>query len=91
MMINRHLERLSQKDPDSRQTALSEILLEEGLNFTLQEEDASMGNPRGIRNYLVSPWNSGPSFRFTTMLCPAAAEPMTTPLPCVFSSTWQKN
>lgn len=64
MMINRHLERLSQKDPDSRQTALSEILLEEGLNFTLQEEDASMGNPRGIRNYLVSPWNSGPSFLF---------------------------
>lgn len=63
-MINRHLERLSQKDPDSRQTALSEILLEEGLNFTLQEEDASMGNPRGIRNYLVSPWNSGPSFLF---------------------------
>lgn len=62
MTINRHLERISQKDPDSRRQALEEILLEEGLDFTLQEAEPAMENPRGTRNYLLTAWNEAPSF-----------------------------
>lgn len=64
MIINRHLERISQKDPDSRRQALEDILKEEELDFTLQEEEPSQENPRGTRNYLLTPWKDEPSLLF---------------------------
>lgn len=64
MNLTQHLERLSQKDPDSRRLALSEVFHMEGLDFTLQEEPASLSNPRGICNYLLTPQSSAPSLLF---------------------------
>lgn len=64
MSINRHLEQLALKDPDSRRQALEEILSEEGLAFERQEEAPSMENPRGTRNLLLTPWRDEPSLLF---------------------------
>ena len=52
--IDRHLETLCQADPKLRRQALEQVLAEERLTFTTQEEEASAKNPRGICNYLVS-------------------------------------
>lgn len=48
-----HLEALACRDPDGRRTALEQVLAQEGLAFTLQEEAPSVKLPRGTRNYLV--------------------------------------
>ena len=64
MTIDRHLKRLAQKDPESRQKALLDVLIEEGLDFEPQEQEPSCQNPRGIRNYLLTPWSTKPSLLF---------------------------
>lgn len=82
MTIDRHLKHLAQKDPENRQKALLDVLIQEGLEFSLQEQEPSIQNPRGIRNYLLTPWSPEPSLLFcahylTTMLYPEHLELMT--------------
>ena len=64
MTIDRHLKHLAQKDPENRQKALLDVLIQEGLEFSLQEQEPSIQNPRGIRNYLLTPWSPEPSLLF---------------------------
>lgn len=64
MTIDRHLKHLAQKDPENRQKALLDVLIQEGLEFSLQEQEPSIQNPRGIRNYLLTPWRPEPSLLF---------------------------
>lgn len=52
--IARHLERLAQKDPGARRTALRDVLTEEGFEFTTQKEGPSRKAPQGVLNYLLS-------------------------------------
>ncbi len=53
MNLDRYLTRLALSDPAARRTAVGEILTEEGLPFTLQEQAA--GTAAGaVRNYLVT-------------------------------------
>lgn len=59
-----HLETLAQKDPDQRRQALAGVLEAEGLSYTLQEEEASFKNPRGVANYLLTPWQETPCLLF---------------------------
>lgn len=59
-----HLEALAQKDPDQRRQALVQALEAEGLSYTLQEEEASFKNPRGVANYLLTPWQETPCLLF---------------------------
>ena len=47
MTIDRHLKHLAQKDPENRQKALLDVLIQEGLEFSLQEQEPSIQNPRG--------------------------------------------
>ena len=72
MTIDRHLKHLAQKDPENRQKALLDVLIQEGLEFSLQEQEPSIQNPRGIRNYLLTP-----SSVLTPMLYPDHLELMT--------------
>lgn len=64
MTIDQHLKHLAQKDPENRQQALLDVLTKEGLDFQLQEQEPSIQTPRGIRNYLLTPWNPEPSLLF---------------------------
>lgn len=64
MNINRHLIKLSQKDPLQRRQALEEVLNEEGLSYMRQEEEPSVKVPGGIVNYLLNPWNEKASLLF---------------------------
>ena len=59
-----HLEALAQKDPDQRRQALAQALEAERLSYTLQEEEASFKNPRGVANYLLTPWQETPCLLF---------------------------
>ena len=59
-----HLETLAQKDPDQRRQALAGVLEAERLSYTLQEEEASFKNPRGVANYLLTPWQETPCLLF---------------------------
>lgn len=59
-----YLEALAQKDPDARRHALASVLETEGLSYTLQEEEPGFGQPRGIVNYLLSPWGKEPGLLF---------------------------
>ncbi len=79
MTIDRHLKHLAQKDPENRQKALLDVLIQEGLEFSLQEQEPSIQNPRGIRNYLLTPGVLSPlsSSVLTTMLYPEHLELMT--------------
>lgn len=64
MKINQHLTTLSLKDPDQRRKALETVLNQEQLPFTRQEKESSYQVPRGIVNYLLTPWNSDPGLLF---------------------------
>lgn len=64
MEINTHLEALSRKDPDTRRQALAQVLEAEGLSYTLQEEEPGFKHPRGIVNFLPSPWQEKPGLLF---------------------------
>ena len=57
MTIDRHIKHLAQKDPENRQKALLDVLIQEGLEFSLQEQEPSIQTPRGIRNYHLPPWS----------------------------------
>ena len=70
MTIDRHLKHLAQKDPENRQKALLDVLIQEGLEFSLQEQEPSIQNPRGV----LSPLSSSV---LTTMLYPEHLELMT--------------
>lgn len=54
-----HLETLASRDPDGRRLALEQVLEKECIPFTPQEEPPSVKVPRGTRNYLVEPADSG--------------------------------
>lgn len=57
--LSLHLEALADKDPEGRRLALEQVLKEEGIPFTVQEEPPSVKVPRGTRNYLAEPAVSG--------------------------------
>lgn len=65
MELITHLEALAQKDPDQRRQALAQVLKDEGLSYRLQEEEAGFKNPRGVINYLLTPWQDTASLLFT--------------------------
>ena len=69
MTIDRHLKHLAQKDPENRQKALLDVLIQEGLKFSLQEQESSIQNPRGIRNYLLTPWSPDLSPLLCSLRC----------------------
>ncbi len=60
MNIDQYLLQLSLKDPDDRRMALESILEAEGFSHTRQEEAPSYKTPRGVANYLLTPWNKEP-------------------------------
>lgn len=60
MELTTHLEALAQKDPDARRTALTQVLEAEGLSYALQEEEPGFQHPRGIVNYILTPWREEP-------------------------------
>lgn len=62
--VSSHLKPLSQKDPDARRQALALVLEAEGLAYTLQEEEPGFKHPRGIVNYLLTPWKEQPGLLF---------------------------
>lgn len=64
IQIKRHLEALSQKDPDQRRQTLAQILATEELSYTTQEAAPSFKQPGGIVNYLLSPWHDQPGLLF---------------------------
>lgn len=64
MILDQYLTQLSLKDPDARREALKTVLEQEKLSFYLQEEEPSQKAPRGIVNYLLTPWSSEPGLLF---------------------------
>ena len=64
MDLTQHLKELSLKDADLRRQALEQILKQENLPFTRQEQDPSPRAPRGIVNYLTEPWSQEPGLLF---------------------------
>jgi hypothetical protein len=64
MMIDQFINQLSSKDPDQRKEALRTILTQEKLSFYVQEEGPSRKAPRGIENFLLTPWNSSPGLLY---------------------------
>ncbi len=64
MIIDQFVNQLSSKDPDERKEALRAVLKKEKLSFYLQEEEPSQKAPRGIENFLLTPWSSDPGLLF---------------------------
>ncbi len=60
----RHLPAICQKDADMRRQAMAQVLTEEGLDYTIQEEEPSLKNPRGTVNYLIPSASDAPSLLF---------------------------
>lgn len=64
MIVDKFINQLSLKDPDERREAIKAVLKEENLSFSLQEEEPSSKAPRGIVNYLLTPWSREPGLLF---------------------------